>query len=680
LDAALADHSKAMEIHSRSTLAFCDRAILYLQPGHLCASPQDHSDESVPESVLAEVLLASGSLDGALQELDKKLLKSPRDAVLLTARGLARNAKGQPKEAKADLTAAIASDPKAVRAFVERARVLTTLEEAAAARRDWEEAIRLGTKAPDAYYSRGWVRIGESEYDEAIADFYRSLELSKGNNRQRAYAHKGCAMARYWKREYEAAVAEFTNALKLEPEDVWSLRGRGRARVLKEDARGALQDAEEAVRIDPDDLESVLVRGVARKATGDLKGAIEDYERLNQIAPRDWSSRLNVETNLKAWKVLAGSPLSVQDAIAGFIGKLSSKELGERLRASRELTRRGREALPALRKKVSSASGETALLIATLLARLEAGPEEIAARINDEPITWSQVKESFGNIVSTTDLTPALLTEQRKVVCEEILFWQFIDRKYINVSETELRETTERDVKLYGGPEEFEKTVRIRFGTLSKYRNERLLELAIAKLYRLIVGALALVPEAEFADLDLDSGVSLKQVRKYYDSHRAQFQGSERVSFFRIGMTFATADEEAQKRELAESLLRKLRKGAEFAMVVFFYSDVRRAKGFGDMSVSRQDLDGVYSSETIRYLFDIMKEGELSPIVKDGRSLNIFRMEQKVNQKGETLEGAEPKIRILLENQKREENRKKVIGRIRQLARIEPPDVFEEKK
>jgi hypothetical protein len=171
--------------------------------------------------------------------------------------------------------------------------------------------------------------------------------------------------------------------------------------------------------------------------------------------------------------------------------------------------------------------------------------------------------------------------------------------------------------------------------------------------------------------------VAPEEIRQYYKDNEKQFQAIERISFMRIGLQFALPQEEDIKRTLAESLLRKIDEGAEFAMLAFFYSDVRRAKDFRDMGVTRKDARDFYTEETVRYLFDVMKEGEISPVVKDKNSLNIFKMEQKINQKAESFEEAQVKIRNMLENKYREENRKKLRDHLRKDAYLWPPDLFD---
>jgi hypothetical protein len=155
------------------------------------------------------------------------------------------------------------------------------------------------------------------------------------------------------------------------------------------------------------------------------------------------------------------------------------------------------------------------------------------------------------------------------------------------------------------------------------------------------------------------------------------FQAIERISFMRIGLQYSTTAQQDFKQMVAEALVRKIEEGGEFAMLAYFYSDVNRAKNFRDLGVSRKELEGFYSPETIKYLFDVMKEGEISPVVKDGNSLNIFKMEQKLSQKAESFEEAQIKIRNMLENKYREENRRKLRDHLRKDAYLWPADLFD---
>jgi hypothetical protein len=130
---------------------------------------------------------------------------------------------------------------------------------------------------------------------------------------------------------------------------------------------------------------------------------------------------------------------------------------------------------------------------------------------------------------------------------------------------------------------------------------------------------------------------------------------------------------------VAEAVLRKIEEGSEFSMLSFFYSDVRRAREFEDRGKDREELLKFYAPKTVELLFDTMKEGEVSPIWEDGKTLNLFKLEQRVKQREETFEEAQPKIRTYLENKKRSENREALRDHLKKDAYLWPPDVFDAK-
>jgi len=304
-----------------------------------------------------------------------------------------------------------------------------------------------------------------------------------------------------------------------------------------------------------------------------------------------------------------------------------------------------------------------------------ASNDGIAARINNDIITWKDVLETLKDM-KPGDITPDLKKSKLREMSEERMFLQAAKANNLTISEQELDEAQRRDSKMYGSEDEFEKVIRIRYGTKTNYREVRRKELLIYKLYRHLMQLSWTNPGKGTPGLMLDF-VAPEEIRKYFNEHKEQFQAIERISFMRIGLQFTNSREEEVKQLIAESLLRKLGEGAEFAMLAFFYSDVRRAKDFRDIGVARKDLKDFYTDETVRYLFDTMKEGEVSPIVKDKNSLNIFRMEQKVNQKEESFDEAQMKIRNMLENKYREENRRRLRDHLRKDAYLWPADLFD---
>ena len=66
---------------------------------------------------------------------------------------------------------------------------------------------------PVAYYNRGVTYKSKGQYDQAISDFTKALEIiprfaEAYNNRGNAYAMKG---------QYDQAISDFTKALEINP-------------------------------------------------------------------------------------------------------------------------------------------------------------------------------------------------------------------------------------------------------------------------------------------------------------------------------------------------------------------------------------------------------------------------------------------------------------------------------
>ena len=73
-------------------------------------------------------------------------------------------------------------------------------------------------KAPDfanAYYERGIINGRLNLYDKAVADFSKAIELHPQD--RDAYNNRGLALARGLK-EYNQAIADFTKAVELDPQ------------------------------------------------------------------------------------------------------------------------------------------------------------------------------------------------------------------------------------------------------------------------------------------------------------------------------------------------------------------------------------------------------------------------------------------------------------------------------
>ncbi len=140
------------------------------------------------------------------------------------------------------------------------------------------------------YLSRGVEQRSKEDYDAALADFAEALKIDK--KYADAYFNR-CSVSNY-KKQYDAAITECSQAIKLGPStDTIAAGGneklgrdkvisdyyaeRGLAYVKKDDLVHAFADLENAIRLNPDNGRALRTRGEAYEAKGDIARAQADY-------------------------------------------------------------------------------------------------------------------------------------------------------------------------------------------------------------------------------------------------------------------------------------------------------------------------------------------------------------------------------------------------------------------
>jgi tetratricopeptide (TPR) repeat protein len=125
---------------------------------------------------------------------------------------------------------------------------------------------------------RGSAYLGLRQYDKAIVDCTRAIELSP--KYAQAWNYRGNAY--FGLKQYDKAVADYTEALKLLPESavIWSIRGEAFARLRQWDK--ALTDFSKAIEINPDALHLWYCRALVRLQRDDRAGFRKDCADMRQ--------------------------------------------------------------------------------------------------------------------------------------------------------------------------------------------------------------------------------------------------------------------------------------------------------------------------------------------------------------------------------------------------------------
>jgi len=140
-----------------------------------------------------------------------------------------------------------------------------------------KQAASSGENLSWAFYNRGIAYAKKGDLDRAIADFDQALRLDPDstfalNNRGAAYARKG---------QYSEAIADFNEAIRLDSQSATAYNNRGTAYAKLGEYDRALEDFEQAVRLDPKDMSAQNNRRLARQLKGSVAAAPTPPPRKN---------------------------------------------------------------------------------------------------------------------------------------------------------------------------------------------------------------------------------------------------------------------------------------------------------------------------------------------------------------------------------------------------------------
>ncbi|MEY9459107.1 tetratricopeptide (TPR) repeat protein [Bradyrhizobium ottawaense] len=144
---------------------------------------------------------------------------------------------------------------------------------------DATEAIRL-QPSQAAYNLRGSAYYDKGDYDIAIADFDDALKLGPPSGiifHNRGNAWRG-------KHDYAKAIADYDMSIKADPKSAFSFQNRGISKQALGDLDDALADINQAIRLDPSLPQPLFNRTAIWRAKGDLDRAIADGSEAIRLA------------------------------------------------------------------------------------------------------------------------------------------------------------------------------------------------------------------------------------------------------------------------------------------------------------------------------------------------------------------------------------------------------------
>jgi tetratricopeptide (TPR) repeat protein len=200
--------------------------------------------------------------------------------------------------------------PETAGAFLDRGIVFASRKEWQLAITNFTEAIRLNPDLSAAYALRGRayyacasyvVSIGNnfsnvtaeidsirqvsdqqvSWYEMSINDFTQAIKLDPNNSviyRERGVVYSDSG-------NFEKALLDYTEAIRLSPNYAWAYRNRGNTYEAKGDYTNAVIAQTQAISLDPNSSPAYVSRGSAYSRQGKYQEAISDYNQAIKMNP-----------------------------------------------------------------------------------------------------------------------------------------------------------------------------------------------------------------------------------------------------------------------------------------------------------------------------------------------------------------------------------------------------------
>jgi tetratricopeptide (TPR) repeat protein len=167
------------------------------------------------------------------------------------------------------------------------------------------------SNAPALYLARGelWARAGD--LDQAIADFDEAIRLEPG--KALAYSHRGNAWSR--KGEKDRALADYDAAIRIDPNSPALFRDRGILWRRYGDLDRALLDFDHAIRLGFSDASAYNERGLVWYEKKSLDRAIADFNQALKINPNLVDALINRGSALRSKGDLDRAVADFEEAI-----------------------------------------------------------------------------------------------------------------------------------------------------------------------------------------------------------------------------------------------------------------------------------------------------------------------------------------------------------------------------
>ena len=135
----------------------------------------------------------------------------------------------------------------------------------------------------DEHYTAAVSLYEQDRLEDAIAEYDEAIHLNP--QFAKAYERRGAAYFRLG--QYQGVIEDFDEAIRLNPQFAKAYRNRGIAYGRLGQYQRAIQDYDEAIQLDPGDVHAYWGRGFAYHELEQYQSAIQDYDEAIHLDPEE---------------------------------------------------------------------------------------------------------------------------------------------------------------------------------------------------------------------------------------------------------------------------------------------------------------------------------------------------------------------------------------------------------
>lgn len=154
----------------------------------------------------------------------------------------------------------------------------------------WDDVLKYHKNVPAAWNNRGNARKDIGDFEGAIADYNEAIKIKPDHTK--AYNNRGIAKKNLGR--VKEAIRDYDKSIALKPDYDDAYSNRGNAKRLIGDLEGAIKDYNKAIELKPYFAKAYSNRGASKIDMNDYDGAIADLKKAIEIRPQFVEAYYNI--------------------------------------------------------------------------------------------------------------------------------------------------------------------------------------------------------------------------------------------------------------------------------------------------------------------------------------------------------------------------------------------------